>query len=84
VTGVDFARIEIHKTTMHGDMAHMQKQPELVIEGGKRLVLEPGGYHLMLMQPKRTLQDGDRVALTLIFDNGEQVGVQAEVQRKKE
>ena len=43
--------------------------------------LEHGGYHLMLMQPEKTLVAGDRVALELRFDDGSKVSIEAPVRR---
>lgn len=37
---------------------------------GTTMVLEPGGYHLMLMQPSRELRPGDVVNLTLVAGDG--------------
>ncbi len=37
----------------------------LAIEPGKTVKLAPGGYHLMLMDLKNPLKQGDKVPLTL-------------------
>ena len=81
-SGVDFTMIEIHRTMMHEDMAQMIKQASLRIEAGESLVLEPGGYHLMLMKPKRSLRAGDKVILHLHFASGENIDVIAEVRKQ--
>lgn len=79
---VDFGMIEMHRTEMHGGMAHMKKQTGIRIEAGKNVQLKPGDFHLMLMQPRRSLQAGDKCALQLRFDNGESVSVQAVVRKQ--
>jgi copper(I)-binding protein len=38
-----------------------------------------GGYHLMLLQPKRSLRPGDRVLITLRFVQGPSVEARFEV-----
>jgi copper(I)-binding protein len=38
-----------------------------------------GGYHLMLMQPKRSLRPGDRVLIKLHFAQGSSIEVPFEV-----
>lgn len=81
-SGADFTMIEIHRTMMHEDMAQMVKQSSLRIEAGKSLVLEPGGYHLMLMKPRRPLRAGDKVILQLHFTSGETIDVIAEVRKQ--
>ena len=77
----DFHSIELHTTEVHAGMVHMNKQHALKIDAGGSLTLEPGGSHLMLMNKKRTLRSGDKVALTLRFDTGESIDVLAEVRR---
>ena len=39
----------------------------LPIELAKPVMLAPGGYHIMLMGLKRTLEQGDRFPVTLSF-----------------
>ena len=52
-------------------MMRMRALPELRISGGERLVLRPGGVHLMLMEPNAPLRRGDTVTARLIVDGGE-------------
>ena len=75
----DFKQIEIHQTAMHNGMAHMAAQPNLPIPANSTVVLEPGGLHLMLMQPVRPLKEGDSVALQLRFDDSSTLEVRAPV-----
>ena len=82
ISSPDFPRIEIHRTKMHEGMAHMFKQSSLRIQPGNSVALEPGGYHLMLMQPVRSLRSGDSVKLQLHFDNGEIVDISAVVRKQ--
>ena len=77
----DFKMIEIHMTDMSHGMAHMMKHKNLPIGAGTSVVLKPGGYHLMLMEPVRTLRAGDEVRLQLSFDNGETLDVTAIVKK---
>ncbi len=78
----DFSAIEIHQTMMHEGMAHMLRQSSLQITGGGSVELKPGGYHLMLLQPKRPLPAGTEVTLRLSFDNGETIAVAAVVRKQ--
>jgi copper(I)-binding protein len=41
-----------------------------VIEPHSSIRLRDAGYHLMLMQPNRTLKPGDRVTMALRFEGG--------------
>jgi copper(I)-binding protein len=63
--------VEIHQMSMHGDVMKMQAVPELELPAGKPVALEPGGYHLMLMQLKRSLNAGERVPLTLLVEGAD-------------
>ena len=71
-TSPAFSRINFHETNQAEDgMMRMRALPELRISGGERLVLRPGGVHLMLMEPNAPLRRGDTVTARLIVDGGE-------------
>ncbi len=80
ITSSDFGRIEIHRSVMHGNMAHMEHQKELIIPANDSVAMKPGGTHLMLMKPRKALSTGDTVPLVLFFKNGEKVSIAATVQ----
>ena len=82
VSSPAFSMIHIHLTKMDNGMAHMQKQSDLQIKVGGSVVLAPGGYHLMLMQPVRSLHAGDKVKLQLHFDDTEAIDVTAVVRKR--
>ncbi|MCC5810418.1 MAG: copper chaperone PCu(A)C [Ectothiorhodospiraceae bacterium] len=66
-----FGRVEIHESVEEDGVARMVKQESLRIPAGEKVVLEPGGYHVMLMRREvDALRDGDYVDLELEFDNG--------------
>lgn len=46
-----YGSIEIHETTIEGDVARMRAVEELIIGPGDTIRLERGGKHLMMMQP---------------------------------
>jgi len=82
VDSPEFARIELHKTIMEaGGMGRMVPQPSLTIPAQGELVLEPGGFHIMLYDPTRVLKEGDQVALELKFQDGERQTVLTTVKR---
>lgn len=51
VASPQFARIEIHESTLDNGIARMRRIDELPIPAGDTVVLERGGKHLMLMNP---------------------------------
>jgi hypothetical protein len=75
--------VEIHETSMmEGDMMQMQPVERIEIPAGGSATLEPGGYHVMLIGINESLDPGDTVTLTLIFEKAGAVQVQAEVREE--
>lgn len=60
--------VEIHQMEMAGQMMKMRVVPGVDLPAGKPVALGPGGYHVMLMDLKRQLKEGDVVPLTLVFE----------------
>jgi periplasmic copper chaperone A len=52
----------------------------LTIEPGKSVKLAPGGLHLMLMDLKAPLKQGDKLPITLEFEKAGKVQVSLDVQ----
>ena len=69
----DFANMaQIHQTTIEDDVARMQEvEGGLTIPAGESVNLEPGGYHIMLMNLQEPLVEGEETLVTLTFDNGD-------------
>jgi copper(I)-binding protein len=78
----DFAgRVEIHEMAMNNGVMTMRALDKgLAIEPGQTVKLAPGGYHLMLMDLKNPLKQGEKVPLTLQFENVGKVTVSIDVQ----
>lgn len=80
-TSTDFGKIEFHRTMHENGIASMRRQPELVIPAQGELALKPGGYHMMLFRPARTLRAGDSSMMTFKLKDGSEI--QTEVMVKK-
>lgn len=65
-----FARAMFHRTVHEGDVAHMKHQEQVIVPAGERLVFEPNGFHVMLMNPEVPLKAGDHVVVTLVLEGG--------------
>jgi len=52
----------------------------LTIEPGKTIKLAPGGYHLMMMDLKNPLKQGEKLPITLQFEKAGKVAVTLDVQ----
>ena len=80
-TGDVAAKIEVHEmATKDGVMTMRPLDKGLAIEPGKTVKLAPGGYHLMLMDLKGPLKQGDKVPLTLEFEKAGKVNLSLDVQ----
>ncbi len=64
--------VQVHEMAMvDGAMQMKEVDGGLTVTAGRGKVLEPGGYHLMLMGVHQDLAPGDEVDLTLEFSDGE-------------
>lgn len=84
VTSPNFGSVEIHQTTMHQGMMHMTALKSLAINPGETVRLEPGGFHIMLLDPRNSVRPGDQFELRLHFDLGEDLIVPVVVQTRQE
>ena len=61
--------VEIHEMAMDGNVMKMRALPAgLDLPAGKAVDLKPGGYHVMLMDLKQQLKEGESVAVTLVVE----------------
>lgn len=73
-------RAEVHTHVMDGDVMKMRRVDVLDIAKGGARVLKPGGDHIMLMDVKEPLKDGDLVKVTLTFEKAGDIEVEATVE----
>lgn len=71
---------ELHQMVMDAGVMRMRAVPGLDVKPGDRLVLQPGGYHVMLADLKRPLQAGDTFPLTLGFEKAGSIEVSVVVE----
>ena len=80
-TGDVAGRVEIHEMAMNNGVMTMRPLDKgLTIEPGKTVKLAPGGYHVMLMDLKNPLKQGEKVPLTLEFEKAGKVTLSLDVQ----
>ena len=71
---------EVHEMSNEGGIMKMRPLAKgLAIPAGATVKLEPGGYHLMLMQLKKPLAAGQRYKAVLVFERAGSVEVEFEV-----
>ncbi len=82
ITGVQspmFEQVEIHSMSMKDSMMHMEQLKQLTIPAHGKVSLDPGGYHLMLIKPKKAFHSGDMIGITLLLANGEKISLKLPV-----
>ncbi|QBI19942.1 copper chaperone PCu(A)C [Egibacter rhizosphaerae] len=70
--------VELHETTVENGVASMAELDEIPLPEGESVILQPGGLHLMLLEPE-PLQQGDRLAITLEFAEADAMEVEVPV-----
>jgi hypothetical protein len=74
--------VEIHEMAMDGNVMRMRALPKgLELPAGKAVALKPGGYHVMLMDLKQQVKEGDTVPVNLVIEgnNGQKETLELKV-----
>ena len=75
------AKVEVHEMAMNNGVMTMRPLDNgLTIEPGKTVKLAPGGHHLMLLDLKSPLKQGDGVPVTLKFEKAGEVRLSFDAQ----
>lgn len=70
-------KFEVHEMAMTGDVMRMRELANgLEIGPGKSVELKPGSFHVMFMDLKQPLKEGDKVKGTLKFEKAGTVEVE--------
>ena len=74
-------KVQVHEmATSNGVMTMRPLEGGLTIEPGKTVKLAPGGYHLMMLDLKHPLKQGDKLPVTLEFEKAGKVKVSLDIQ----
>jgi len=74
-------KVEVHEMAMNNGVMTMRPlESGLAIDPGKTVKLAPGGYHLMLMDLREPLKQGEKVPVTLQFEKAGKVAVTLDVE----
>lgn len=63
------AVVEVHEMSMNGGIMRMRAVPSVALPAGQAVDLKPGGFHVMLMDLKGQIKDGDTVPVTLVIED---------------
>jgi copper(I)-binding protein len=66
-------KVETHVTMKDGDISRMREVKGYAVPANGKLDLTPSGSHLMLVNIKAPLKEGDRVPLVLRFEKAGEV-----------
>lgn len=62
--------VELHNHVHENGVMKMRQVKDIEVPAKGKATLQPGGLHIMLIGLKAPLQDGQKVPLTLTFDDG--------------
>lgn len=73
------ARVELHVHVNKDGVMQMREVPSYDVPAKGSFALKPGGAHLMFVELKRPLKEGDKVPVTLKFEKAGEVSAEFEV-----
>lgn len=72
--------VELHSHVNEGGVMKMRQVPAIEVKAKGETALQPGSYHIMLIDPA-ALKEGDKVGITLGFEDGSSKKVEAVVKK---
>ncbi len=76
--------VEVHRMEMDNNIMRMREIPGIELPANAKVMMGRGskeGYHLMLMNLKTPLKDGEKFPMTLIFKNAGEVEVMVSIEK---
>jgi len=74
-------KVQLHSNTNDDGVMKMRELTSIEIEAGKKVVLNPGGTHAMLVGVKQRLIAGQSIPLTLEFEKAGKIDVTVSVEK---
>ena len=72
-------RVEFHIHAMNGDVMTMKQLDSIDLKSGETATLKPGGLHIMLIDLKRPLKEGESFPMTLTLAGGASIAMEVKV-----
>lgn len=69
----DCGQLMLHRSMVENGTAHMKMVTSIAVPAHGTVKFQPGGYHLMCMQPSARMTPGHSVPVSLQFKNGTSV-----------
>jgi copper(I)-binding protein len=68
-----FRSASIHRTVVRDGVSRMRELHDLELAPGQTVRFEPGGYHIMLMDPRQPIEVGAKVGIVFLLADGTRV-----------
>ena len=72
-----YERVELHQSKVVDGIASMEPLNWVAVPSGGSVSFQPGGKHLMLINPKQSITRGQKIEIELKLSNGSVVSTQA-------
>ena len=72
-------RVEIHTHLMDNGVMRMRRVEGIDLPAGAKIMMKPGGYHVMLIGLHRPLIKGESFPVTLVFEKAGEIQVMVKV-----
>jgi copper(I)-binding protein len=73
-------KVQLHEMGMNNGVMTMRSLPDgVVVPAGGRVEFKPGAYHVMFLDLKAPLKQGDHVKATLVFEHAGSIDVDFDV-----
>ena len=73
--------VQLHNHINENGVMKMRQVENIDVKANAQAELKPGSYHVMLIDMKTVLKEGDTVPITLIFDDGSKTSIEAPVRK---
>lgn len=81
VSSPEFTQVKMHRTEQHDGMTKMLPVSRVMLSTNGSMSFQPGGMHLMLMEPKKRFKSGDSISLTLFFTDESSLKISVPVKK---
>ncbi|MDR2871253.1 MAG: copper chaperone PCu(A)C [Xanthomonadaceae bacterium] len=76
-----FSDVSLHETRLVDGVSQMREVERLPVSPGRSVQLQPGGLHLMLMEPTKVLEENEVVPISLTLEDGRTIHGQLRVRK---
>ena len=78
-----FEFVEMHETYKEEDRMSMRMIDEIEIKPQSKFTLKPGGHHLMLMKAKKKFSEGEKIKVTFVKNDTDEIIVEIPFKKRQ-